>query len=309
MRAFGFLNYAAATWVLACDLVTAWENRNRPNKIHKGTPFYFLGRTFIENGELDIGFNFINKAIGEDKIFSQNTQQPQSYLKAPAYMYAILDDDPNNLMYDYVQKLRRLIQNYLQNYRTHFSSNLSIADVDQKFLRNSSLEDSVFWFVHLLQYLEQRSSIKASLTHLNVYKNDFARLSNLERIFTLCLVVDEVLRLTFGQSYFGGNVITMARSKNWVRSSLALRTLTDSIGITQQRNTLDPDVWLPSGLASPWMFNRQPLDVRLQCLLIAYGLRNYGGHNLRGQNSLSHRFDEVIERLMFGLFVGIEELP
>ena len=224
-------------------------------------------------------------------------------------MYAVLDDDPNNLMYDYVQKLRHLIKNHLQNYRTCCSSKLSIADIDQKFLQNISLEDAVFWFVHLLQFLEQRSSIKTSLTHLNVYINEFARLSNLERIFTLCLVIDEVLRSQFGQSSFGGNIKALAQSKNWVSSPFRLTTLTDSIGTTRNRKTCEPDTWLPNGLTSPWTFNGQPIDEGFQCLLIAHGLRNYGGHNLRGQSSLSDKFDETIERLMFALFLGIEELP
>lgn len=310
LRDLRFFKYATAPWILACDLVTDWENRNRPIKIHKGTPFYFLGRTYIENGELDLGFNFIYSAIAEDERLSRNTGNPGSYVKAPAFMYATLDDDRHNLMYDYVLQLRRLIEEYLHNYGSVIStSTLDMSEIDRKFLKNNSQKNAVFWFVYLLQYLEKRRRMKRSLPKLDVYKNDFAKFNNLDMIFSLCLVIDEVLRSRFNQEYFGGNIAALARPKNWLSAGIRLRTLTDSLGITRGRRTLNPDAWLPNGLRLSWTFSGQRLDPGLQFLLIALGLRNYGGHNLAGQQILSDEFDKIVEKLVFALFLGIEELP
>lgn len=56
----------------AVNLALNWEKRNRPNKVHKGTPYYFLGVSGILNNELENGFlamhqclsNLTHKLIG-----------------------------------------------------------------------------------------------------------------------------------------------------------------------------------------------------------------------------------------------------
>jgi hypothetical protein len=57
-------------WNYALGPALEWEKRNKPNKIHKGTPYYFLGVTGILNNELENGFFAMHQVLKEDKRLS-----------------------------------------------------------------------------------------------------------------------------------------------------------------------------------------------------------------------------------------------
>ena len=73
-------------WEYALDLAHNWEKTNRPIKIHKGTPYYFLGVTAILNNDLENGFLAMHQALKEDYRLTQS-ETPQK----PAYWFVTLD--------------------------------------------------------------------------------------------------------------------------------------------------------------------------------------------------------------------------
>jgi hypothetical protein len=43
-------------------------------------------------------------------------------------------------------------------------------------------------------------------------------------------------------------------------------------------------------------------------ILLAYKLRNYGGHNIKQQSVFGNSYEAIIKRLIFSLFISIEVL-
>src|SRR5712692_5198415 len=63
----GAIMPAAEIMERACAVAWDWEGRNSPYLIHKGTPYFFLGQTHLEAGNVDRAFLMIHNAIEEDK--------------------------------------------------------------------------------------------------------------------------------------------------------------------------------------------------------------------------------------------------
>jgi hypothetical protein len=68
----------------------------------------------------------------------------------------------------------------------------------------------------------------------------------------------------------------------------------------------EPDNMIPKLLSRNEKYNGNPVRKEVFTLLIAYNLRNYGGHNINQQHVLTSKFDEIIEQLLMSLFLCID---
>jgi hypothetical protein len=70
----------------------------------------------------------------------------------------------------------------------------------------------------------------------------------------------------------------------------------------------DPDTIIPQLLSKKVKFQNESIQREVHDLLVAYKLRNYGGHNIKQQNCLTHNFDDIIQSLFNSLFIAVELL-
>lgn len=125
---------AEQLWNDALGIAYEWEKRNQGARIHKGTPYYFLGVTSILNGELDKGFLLMHQALEEDKK-TQNSQTPRT----PAYFFVTLDYKKQNQFFrDKVLEIASFTGERLEVYRSSGRGSLTIDDFKSKFLEETA---------------------------------------------------------------------------------------------------------------------------------------------------------------------------
>lgn len=279
-----------------CSVTTKWENRNIPARIHKGTPYFFLARTFRMQGDIESTFPYAYSAVEEDiKSFGPE------YKNAPAYMYASLVDNPNNVMYDYVHQMKTKIEGYVQEYQKALQSPFSYADFETKFLQ-STMEDVKHFFVYNLELLIKYESIPT-----NIFQNDFSKIKSLDTIFNLCLIVDKILEKRFHKRTIGGNVIEMIAEKGWGRIPEKNKETFSQL-LSFNPNSDPPDKVVPLLLANQATYDNQPMSKAMSLIVLVWYLRNYGGHHIKAQNVLITSFQDIIKAIMYALFISVEIL-
>jgi hypothetical protein len=288
-------------------IVRAWESSHEP--VHKGTPYYFLAETFLSQGDIPSAYIYFFNAVEQDK-----TNLPtvgRHYQSGAAYLTtSLVDDDHNALYLQVVIPLRHYLQEFINRYNTRTNNGLDIQTVDNRFLQDPPLEDIKRFFVanfHEIYHL-------APLNSSTMINNDYSKLKISDTLFNLSLIVDQVLQKRFLQG-------TANRDKNMAnaiyRLGLHLRwtdTATDGDAgqfgraISPHPNSGAPDQVLPHFLDNTATFHGNLLDSKKRAMFSAYHLRNFGGHNIEGQNVLVTRYPDILDAMMDALFVAIEAL-
>jgi hypothetical protein len=138
-------------------------------------------------------------------------------------------------------------------------------------------------------------------TELRSLQNEFSRLRILDLIFNLCLVIDETLKAFSGSKSIRHGILWLCCSKDWMNEN-DLKIFWDDHHVGNE----DPNIMIPILLSMRDLYNENPVRKEVITLSIVYNLRNYGGHNIRQQQVLSTRFDEIIEHLLMSLFLCVD---
>jgi hypothetical protein len=296
----------AKLWLYVYSIVLDWE-RNNSHKIHKGTPYFFLGETYIRQGNIDAGFTFIYNALEEDKTASKLLGKEDLYKTLPAYLFCSLIDNPNNHMYEHVLRMRDKIDKLITN--SLLVKRFNINDFDKKFLQNDKekIEDEKFFFVYCLQHITNQDAIPDQ-----VKNNDFSKLRNLDIISNLCVIIEGLmknklekqatlkLKLNNKKYLFFSDYIDYI-SKNEYQNSNAK-------AIYEQINFENFDNAVETCLKLNYHYNSQKVDDELLTLILSLGLRNYSAHNTKIQNVLLSKYSEIIQALMTTLLIVLEKL-
>jgi hypothetical protein len=100
-----------------------------------------------------------------------------------------------------------------------------------------------------------------------------------------------------------GGIIWLLESRRWITKS-QLNTFLSNEKLNVRNGK--PNVIIPKLLSMSKRHNKIPIRKEIFTLLIAYNLRNYGGHNIRQQYVLTSKFDKIIEQLLMSLFLCID---
>lgn len=295
----GLLKTGVSFWQEVISLALDWENKNKPITIHKGTPFFFLAHTCLENGDKDNGFTYLYNALEDDKKLHQ-LNYPQ---EAPAYLTAIMSDKPHNYMYSHVRDQRLLLSNFLIKHKSEFSE-LKLIDFDKKFLHNIDLQDVVCFFVYNFHTIFDQNKN----TNYIILQNDFSRLKALDLFFNLGLIINQVL--SHAASKAGVTTSGMKEAVAWWANSLGVdqnqfNTLIGPNNLNLKSQT--PDQVLPKILSN---INNPSggIPKQIYAMLVAYKIRNHAGHNINQQQILTSRYDEILNRLFNALFLAVQIL-
>lgn len=293
-------------WHTLLDITTQWESNNTPIAIHKGTPYYFLAETYFIVGDRDNGFVYLYNGLETDRKLSHHAilNYPDS---SPSYLTSTMSDNPRNHMYNYIiRELREHLGEYIGLYRRDYNPNFKMVDFETKFLHNQNLTNTVSYFVYNFFYLYDLNKN----TNQSTLDNDFSKIRTLDFVFNLSLFIEEILKLA--ASNVGASPLSWYRvvlwwiqdNKKWM-NQLALDTL-----IGQSRLNLKdgiPDNVVPvllSNISTPTGGIRKEVYV----MLLAYHLRNHGGHNMDQPSILVQKHEEIIKNLFMAIFLAIESL-
>jgi hypothetical protein len=181
-------------WFRILSICRQWEDTNRPTKIHKGTPYYFLAENYLLLGDRDLAFMYLYNAINEDLKLGKLVPSLNYPTISPAYLTATLNGEPNNQMYPLIKELRNVLEGYINKFNKEFGRKkrkselpFTLAQFDIKFLGNKGLADLAYFFVYNFIYLV---NLEKSVNK-NLLQNKFARLKALDVIFNLFLIIDE----------------------------------------------------------------------------------------------------------------------
>jgi hypothetical protein len=295
---------ACRYWLEVLSHVRDWESKHNA-KIHKGHPYFFLAFAYLLSGDFDTGFVYAYNAIKDDEALGRVCPHLGYPQKAPIYQTALMLDDEPNTMDALVRNLRRELEQHIATYNTEFLRSFSIQDFDAKFLRNTApdFENLRYLFVFCFWSL---SNLRRK-TSLEILQNDFSRLRNLNLIFNLCLIIDKLLEAnpTVAEHKMGSNVMKVCKDKGWL-SQVELKKLEVVYKIDVSDD--DPDRVLKTLLPMKVTVGSKSVPKEAICYLIAWNLRNYGGHNIAQQNSLVRQFDVILAILMRCIILSIDIL-
>jgi hypothetical protein len=284
-----------------------WEYKSGTT-LHKGTLYFFLAETYLLTGDRDTGFLYLYNAIEEDKILAEFAPSLKYPRESPAYLTATMRRDGNQMNY-LVEQWRDMLNKYIEKFNRLFNRNFKLKeDFDSKFLSNEALSNVVYFFVFNFIYLYE---IIQYHTERKLLENDFSRLKILDLIFNLCLVIDETLKNT--QSTIENETLSPSHKipdgikwlcghEKWIDETHLQDFWKGNLNVA----TDEPNNVIPKLFSENEKCNGNPVRNEVFTLLIAYNLRNYGGHNINQQYVLTLKFDEIIERLFMSLFLCLD---
>lgn len=287
---------AVQYWNAFISITHKWEKQYGKH-IHKGTPYAFIAYTYLLIGDIDTGFSYIYNAIEED--IKLNTVCPRlNYPRnAPVYLTASLSPNSGNVMYPLVEEIRSELETYLSGYRIYFGRALTLSEFDEKFLQNIELDTIKYYFVFTFWTIfEYRRKVSISMM-----QNDFSRLKNANWMFALCLVIDKLLNSKYSTEYISNGIKEYTKDKRFMAET-DLNSLRSHVNFKEE-----PDIVIPKLLPMNLHHNGSPVRKEIQCLFIAWNIRNYAGHNIQTQNVIASNFDDLLKILLYDIFLIIED--
>ena len=296
---------AERVWAKALEIAAVYETEHK-NSIHKGTPYYFWGMTCILGGDLDIGFHLMHQALEEDKKNSKATGNA-SFNGTPAYAFVKMDYlNQNQAFRSKVMEVATFVNGMLQRYQKSISGMLDIGVLRTKVLENDSLGDVPFFLVYNFFRLKKLLDAKKEIR-----QNDFASLLQVQTILGFCIVAEELLRNVWVKKESKGK----QESSTWpvylgmFASENSLPNLTqDEAGKINGKFSDDFNEALKVLLASGYTYKNgnKPSPIE-EDLLILYGFRNTGAHDLNSKKLVYENFEKISQKVLDALFFIIEK--
>jgi len=290
----GQLNRAEELWKMAVSIALEWEEQHQGNHIHKGTPFYFWGMTAILRGDIDLGYALMHRAVEEDVRATGN-----AFPGTPAFALVTLNSQKVDQAFRaWVLQKASFIENFLNNFRNMYQRNLTLNDVQNRFLLNPPNRDSVF----LLSYAVARF-LRLEQIPQYALESEFASQLYLNLLFDITLVIDTAVKQHNPMHWRFIEQATFLSQQ--AQLGITQNALGEINGNFQNnfdgtlRALLDNNYTLQGG--------NQILNLERD-LAVVYGIRNFAAHNLTTVRAVGERFKEIRQSTFNILFLIIETL-
>jgi hypothetical protein len=288
----GNYNYAGKIWQIALKPVIEYENANPNKEIHKGTAYYFWGITNILKGDIDTGYLLFHKALDED---IKTTGDP--YPNTPAYALACINFNKQDQAFkEWVFLQAQFLDSYIQNYSIQNNRNFSISDFWKKFLDSKPNTDVVFLFSYSIARFVHLSSIGTEN-----FKSVFCEQLILNIFSDITLIIEATAKI---KNPTGSSYINHAEYISTISQYPISNNKLGEVNKLFQNNfnetlqlCIDGSLHLSDGNT----FNRIQSDI-----LISYGLRNKGAHDLSPSKTIINNFDKILESLFNILFLIVD---
>ncbi|MBI4928603.1 MAG: hypothetical protein HY835_12615 [Anaerolineae bacterium] len=297
----GRVGEAQQFWDDFLKIVLEWE-RTRNERIHKGPIYYFWSQTAIFQGQLDKGFFLIHSAVEED-VLTHNSGKPGT----PAYLTVSLNNlEKGNLLFNQVNSWANYLDQLISNYRGISNNKLTMDDLREKFLEKCPSRDNLYLFTYTVARFFDLDHIPPT-----AIKSNFASIYELNMLFDLVLVIDEVIL---------SSIINPGKN-DWKFSHLANHLLIESsiskdhaLNITHlnninSRQNRDFENTINELLKQKFKYDDKTFPSRLECdIAIAYCLRNHSAHSVNSYPIIYKRFTEIRQSILNVLFLSVEFL-
>jgi hypothetical protein len=294
---------AIRLWNFAIRLAVNWENQNRPNKIHKGTPFYFLGVSAILNNELENGFLAMHQAMAEDKrLFGRRLPE------TPAFWFVTLDYTREGFFREKVEQMANYLSERLDEYSNERGGSLTLDQLRMKFLRHRRLMEEVFLFVHSLFKLR-----KLILETSKIYKKDtFSSIIHAKLLFDLAVITDKVIeyknprrRVPNEKLCFANELILLSVLDKIPRRKRLSFNVGNKIGTLNGNFNTDFSGTLKRLLNRTYPLTLSDIE---RDFAVAYGIRNFGAHKIENQPFLYNNMPKIAQSVLNSVFYVIENV-
>jgi hypothetical protein len=294
LKAGNFVD-AEQVWEMALSPVHKWEKNHPHNRIHKGTAYYFWGKTALEHGDLDKGYALMHQAVEEDILTHSGSISPNT----PAISFAILDYEKTDQNYrEWVLKQAEFIDQQLRIYDSRFSRNFSIEDFRHKFLQDPSNQEIVFIFTFALARLMRLYSFPPDIT-----KSRFVAQLQANILFDLILVIDSLIKLkNVGKWKFIDHIIFLSNATNQSLTNSDLKNINSQFDADFGQSLEDA---ISGNLV---LQNSKGLTHLESDLALVYELRNYGAHNILSIPAIWAKYRELFQCVMEILFLVVDYL-
>jgi hypothetical protein len=288
---------AIKLWNLAIGLSINWETRNKPNKVHKGTPYYFLGVTGILNNELENGFLAMHQAMKEDERHSGG-RRPE----APAYWFTILDSSRRDQFFiQKVEEVAAYLDDRLYEYSVNRGNLLRLSEFRHRFLRLRYLSEEAFFFVYSLFRIR-----KVLFETSNVYKrNVFSSLLQARILFDLSVVADKLIE---SKNIGRGNRPTLRKEILFLSTPPRNLLCFNATMLDDLNDEFDKDFSRTMYGLLLGTYTTSPLNDIERDFAIAYGIRNRGAHKLENQPVMYNKTKELTQSILNTIFFTVENL-
>lgn len=290
--------------------VINWEKKNE-FKIYKGTPYYFTAGCYLFTGNYDLAFNYTYLAMQEDHYHGTRQDPNFDYRNLPAFMFASLNENPNNYLYPIVRQLAQEVKDYIGTYNNEFNESFTFNTFKNKFSTQVSLYyEHILYFVYLLNILAEKRRMIQQFP--NLYNNEFANMRNLDVIFSFCLFLDKLLAKLSNVTTIRGNteyLITKLYS-NWNTNDFSNLKQTLNIN-TDNINPIDKVKYILNYNCNNLIYQSDSnytikQNKQIVNSMLIYFLRNEGAHNIILNNLNASIFEQILNSLFFQLFIIIE---
>lgn len=284
--------------------LTKEAERSAKGRIHKGSPYYFLGSTYLDEHDTEIAFNYLHEAVEEDKLLEKSTNGKARFIDAPAFKTISLRKEKNNLLGMAIELIRNnFLDAYLSRYNQTVGDTLKLSIIDKKMLQNPDFDEETFALAHLLFWLYRWFNVKPMLSK----NNSFADFSIMRMQSTLAGIIEQLLRHTYKQRYFRNNLCSLYAEEASVTLNVAKKTLDAFI------NTFGD--WekafnksLIASLKNDPALNPIIKDPRITILMIAYQIRNHCAHRLTATRAIARNSERITAILFSALFIIVKKL-
>jgi len=290
----GQFSEAELIWQFALEPILIFEKNNPKREIHKGTAYYFWGMTSLLAGDLDKGFLLMHQAV-EENVKTSKCDLPDT----PAMAFASLNFQKLDQAFrQWVTHQANYLEKLIKIYSTKYSRNFTIDDFQKKFLNTSPNLDITFLFVYTLARLERVANVPT-----NTLKSRFSSQLIINLLFDLSVVIETTTKVknTTGKSFIHhANFLTA--SINQTLSEKQLGDINNEFKINFD-STLALIVNNLFTLPDGTLLSDTQTDI-----VIAYGIRNKGAHDVAFSEVISDNFLKISESIFNVLFFVIEFL-
>lgn len=258
-----------------------WEENNK--KLHKGSLYGFIAKTYLCIGDLEKGFTYFSNALNADcMLYGIVKDYPE---RAPSNLTLSLSDDKDNFMLDFTTSIREWLDGF-------FEHPFCIKDLEDLLLKKVEPKEIKLFFVWSIWNIYESKKIRDAIK-----TNNFNILRNLECLFNLCLVIESLLLHfvvdTNGEAKSNLNNNTLgALLRIFLSGNEEVKCDYDKL-----KKFKNPD--LQKMYDS--VLNDTTKLKEARYLFIAYLIRNYGGHNLQPLNLFVSKFDDIVRILLFDI--------
>lgn len=294
------------------SLVDEWESKNPEKHIHKGTPYYFYGMICILKQDIDKGLLLMHQAYQEDELLFKVGKRTD---KTPAMCFIYLDDTKAEQFFrGKVIETVQFLNYYLSKYGT-----LNISQLRANLFEDDNFKEESFYFVYCIFKLEKL----ITKINKNLKENILASYINTAIIFELCKLAEVLLKRRYQKQEIlminKYNKNSKNKGLDFIHyidyfcqdTSIHLSLRTNNIGYLNKElknnQTFSSTI---KGIAnhsySHNNFVSSPLPIEYD-IALTYCLRNFGGHTIKDQRTLSEEFEKIVISILNFIFLIIEK--